>query len=59
MSADLHEYRITKLEEAYENMSSSLEQLVTEAKLAKWVIGLGFAVLQPLGIGLLIHYMTR
>ncbi len=55
----LHEYRITKLEEAYERMSEALDRLVTEARMAKWVIGVGIAIVEPVMIALLIHYTTQ
>lgn len=55
----LHEYRITKLEEAYEAMSDALSRLVSEARMAKWIIGAGFAIVQPVGIALLMHYLTN
>ena len=54
----LHEYRILKLEEAVSSLSSSMSDIANTVKGAKWAITLIFGIVQPVGIALLIHYLT-
>lgn len=55
----LHEYRIAKLEEAVSSLSTSMSEIAQTVKGARWATALIFGVLQPVGIAVLIHYLTK
>lgn len=55
----LQEYRITKLEEAVSSLASNMADIAQTVKGAKWAVALIFGVIQPVGIALLIHYLTK
>lgn len=54
----LHEYRITKLEEAVTSLASSMGDIADTVKSARWAIALIFGVAQPVGVAVLIHYLN-
>ena len=56
---ELLAYRVNKLEESHEAMARAMTQIVTEFRVAKWVLAFAVAVLQPVVISVLVHYLTR
>lgn len=55
----LHEYRISKLEEAVAVLSDGFAEIASTVKGAKWAVLLIFGIVQPVVIGLAIHYLTE
>lgn len=49
-----HERRITRLEDSMEEMSKALTQLVSEVRMAKWVLGMFFAIAQPVVVSIIV-----
>lgn len=58
-SGALHEYRITKLEEAYATMSDALAEMVVTIKGGKWALAFTFGIVQPVAIAMLIFFLTN
>ena len=58
-SGELLAYRIGKLESSHEAMAKALTQIVTEFRMAKWVIGFAVAIMQPIVISVLVYNITK
>lgn len=55
----LLEYRVNKLEEIQAKMSGSLDSLVSDVRVAKWVIGAAIGVVQPIVVGCVVYAINN
>lgn len=55
----LMEYRVGKLEEAVSVLSTGFADIASTVRGAKWAVLLIFGIVQPVGIAVAIHYLTK
>lgn len=58
-NGQLIEYRVNKLEEAVSVLSEGFSEIAQTVRGAKWAIVLIFGVMQPVAVGLLVHWLTN
>lgn len=50
---------ISELKNSHETLARSMATLVAEVKIGKWVLGIAFGVMQPVAVGVLVHFFTN
>lgn len=58
-SRGLVEWRLSSLESTQAKLALALEEIIAQVRTAKYVIAFGIGIIQPVVIGVFIHYMTR
>jgi hypothetical protein len=54
----LLEYRVCKLEEAVAVLSAGFTEIADTVRGAKWAVLIIFGFIQPVGIGMAIHFLS-